>query len=224
MLQDPRTESSCSGTLPVPLATPTHLGLTLHPRCPYGMRYLPPLRVCVVLQPFQLPLSISRAVSPRCPSRGALPGQHRSPPAAEGPVPGAGAGRAALTSPLRNLLAAPGGLCNLRPPPAAPAPAPPAALSPRRAGPAASPAPRTARGPPRRGDTARGDGTPAAERTSPAGTVPEGLRVPAGRAGEGLRGGGRMGDPRSGWVPTDPAARGGAARRPPPRTVRVDVR
>lgn len=33
-------------------------------------------------------------------------------------MPGNGAGRAALTSPLRNLLAATGELCNLRPPPA----------------------------------------------------------------------------------------------------------
>lgn len=48
----------------------------------------------------------------------ASPDRHRSPPAAEGPMPGNGAGRAALTSPLRNLLAATGELCNLRPPPA----------------------------------------------------------------------------------------------------------
>lgn len=190
VLQDPRTEGSYLGSLPILLATATltHLGLTLHPRCPHGIRHLPPLCDPVwSLQPFQPPL---QGCESPVPPRAALPGQHRSPPAAEGPVPGAGAGRAALTSPLRNLLAAPGGLCNLRPPPAAPAPAPRAALSPRRAGPAASPAPRTARGAPE-GGTARGDGTPTAERTDAAGTLPEGLGVPAGRAGEGLRGGGQ---------------------------------
>lgn len=80
---------------------------------------------------------------PPGPLRGALPGWHRSLPAAEGPVPGVGAGRAALTSPLRNLLGRAGRVVQpatatgCRPP----RPGPPrrTALSPRRASPAAGP-------------------------------------------------------------------------------------
>lgn len=85
--------------------------ITPHPLCPQHpparVQHLPSLGASCGSPPLH--------ASPLLP---ASPDRHRSPPAAEGPMPGNGAGRAALTSPLRNLLAATGELCNLRPPPA----------------------------------------------------------------------------------------------------------